>query len=258
MKSGILCLAVAALGLLSSCKKDGDVTPVTPQQKGTVAVAFENYAGSQALSLNSTTGFPYTNANGDVFKVTMYKYYVSNIRFVRADGTEFAEPESYHLVDAGENSSLNFNMANVPAGTYTAVKVLLGVDSLRNVSGAQTGALDPAHGMFWTWNSGYIMAKIEGLSPQSAVADGKITFHLGGFDGAYSVLNEVTIPLPQPLVVGDNTNSTVTFRSDVLKWFAAPNMIKFADTYMVTAAGGNAYNIAKNYSNSLSVSKVQN
>jgi hypothetical protein len=258
MRSGILCLAVATLGLLSSCKKDSVVTPVTPQQKGTVAVAFENYAGTQALELTGSIGFPYSNANGDVFKVTMYKYYVSNVRFVRADGTEYAEPESYHLIDANDKSTLSFNLGNVPGGTYTSVKVLLGVDSAHNVSGAQTGALDPIHGMFWTWSSGYIMAKIEGNSPQSSVPDGKLSFHLGGFSGTYSVLNEVVIPLPQSLVVGNNTTSTVTFRSDILKWFAAPNMIKFAELNAIGSAGNDAFKVAKNYSNSLSVSKVQN
>jgi hypothetical protein len=51
----------------------------------------------------------------------------------------------------------------------TGIRFLLGVDSARNVSGIQTGALDPARGMFWTWNSGYVMAKIEGSSPSAHV-----------------------------------------------------------------------------------------
>jgi hypothetical protein len=253
MKSGILFLAIAGLGFLSSCKKDD---PAPLDVKGNVDVKFENYAGSEILSTKATIGFPYTNGNGDAFRVTMYKYYVSNIRLVKSDGSEYAEPNSYHLVDAVDNASLSFSMSNVPAGTYTSVKVLLGVDSLHNVSGAQEGALDPIYGMFWTWTSGYIMAKIEGNSPQSP--DGKLSYHLGGFQGQYSVLNEVTIPLPQSLVVGDKTTSSMTFRSDVLKWFEAPNMIKFSEKNVVATGGLDAYNLAKNYSRSLSVSKVQN
>jgi hypothetical protein len=46
-------------------------------------------------------------------------------------------------------SELNTSLKNI-----TAIKFLLGVDSLKNVSGIQTGALDPAKGMFWTWNTG--------------------------------------------------------------------------------------------------------
>lgn len=255
MRLKFLCFAAASLSIFSGCKKDD---PVVPGQKGSVAVEFQNYVGSQPLSLIGAIDYPYLNANNDSFKVTLYKYYVSNIRFVSSNGTEYAEPESYHLMDAGDPYSLSFNISNVPAGTYTAVKVLLGVDSTRNVSGAQTGALDPIHGMFWTWNSGYIMAKVEGSSPQSSTPDGKFSFHLGGFSGAYSVLNEVTIPLPQNLVIGDNTTSTVTFKSDILKWFAAPNLIKFNELNQVGSTGKDAFNIAKNYSHSLYVSQVQN
>ena len=54
----------------------------------------------------------------------------------------------------------------MPAGNYNSLSFLLGVDSMHNVSGAQTGALDPANDMFWTWNSGYVMAKMEGASPR--------------------------------------------------------------------------------------------
>ena len=59
----------------------------------------------------------------------------------------------------------------LPEGDYTELQFLLGVDSLHNVSGAQTDDLDPAKDMFWTWNSGYVMAKMEGNSP--AVKTGK-------------------------------------------------------------------------------------
>jgi hypothetical protein len=255
MKLRFLCLVAASLSIFSGCKKDD---PVVTGQKGNVAVEFQNYAGSQPLSLINGMGYPYINANQDSFNVSLYKYYVSNIKFVSSNGTEYAEPESYHLIDASNSASLSFNITNVPAGTYTAVKVLLGVDSTRNVSGAQTGALDPIHGMFWTWSSGYIMAKIEGHSPQSSTPDGKISFHLGGFSGSYNVLNEVTITLPQNLVVGNNSTSTVTFKSDVLKWFEEPSLIKFDELNQVGSSGKDAFNIAKNYSHSLSVSHVQN
>jgi hypothetical protein len=257
MKFKFLCLAAASLSMFSGCKKDDEpVPPVVETGKGTVTLKFENYVGSQPLVL-ATADYPYSNANGDVFKVSLYKYYVTNIRWVNANGTEYAEPESYHLINASNSASLTFNTENVPAGTYTAVKVLLGVDSTRNVSGAQTGALDPMYGMFWAWSSGYIMAKVEGNSPQSLSA-GKISFHLGGFSGQYSVLNDVTLPLPQNMVLTDKSSSTVTFKSDVLKWFASPNLVKFGELDQVNGAGEEAYKVSRNYGSSLSVTQVQN
>lgn len=219
---------------------------------------FENYGGNKKIDLNNTLGYSYTNANSDQFNVTTYKYYVSNIRFVNSNGTEYAETESYHLINEADAASLTFTVAGLPAGTYTSVKVLLGVDSLRNVSGAQTGALDPMHGMFWTWSSGYIMAKVEGNFSGTGGAKTNFSFHLGGFSGQYSVLHEVTLPLPQNLVVGTGTNSSITLRSDVLKWFEAPNLIKFNELNQVGALGADAFKISQNYASSLSVTAVQN
>lgn len=220
---------------------------------------FENYAGSAQLALNNTQGYAYTNANGDQFNVSTYKYYISNIKFVGSDGKEYAEPESYHFLDQADPASLSFTISDIPAGTYTTVKMVLGVDSARNVSGAQTGALDPIHGMFWTWSSGYIMAKIEGnFLKTSTSASSGFSLHLGGFTGKYSVVNEITLPLPQNLVVGDNTTSSVTLKSDALKWFESPNLINLNDLNQVGSAGADASRIAQNFSRAFTVTQVQN
>jgi hypothetical protein len=61
------------------------------------------------------------------------------------------------------------------------MEFMIGVDSARNNSGAQTGALDPTNGMFWSWSTGYIMAKFEGTSAQSPAAANALKFHIGGF-----------------------------------------------------------------------------
>ena len=44
------------------------------------------------------------------------------------------------------------------------------------------GDLDPVHGMYWTWQSGYIQFKLEGLLRDSA-GERKLELHLGGFEG---------------------------------------------------------------------------
>src|SRR5690606_18580217 len=75
---------------------------------------------------------------------------------------------------------------NVPAGYYVEIQYTMGVDSEKNVSGAQVGALSLSNGMFWDWNSGYIMLKAEGYSPQAE--NNGFAFHLGGFSGADNIV----------------------------------------------------------------------
>lgn len=257
IKAKITLLAAAAALLLNSCSKDDGPAATDPVTgKGTTKIIFENYVGDKILEMGKSIA--YINANGDSFSVTDYKYYISNIKLLKADGSEYAEVESYHLLNQAEETSLSFDIADVPAGSYTGVRLLLGVDSTRNVSGAQTGALDPIHGMFWTWSSGYIMAKIEGKSPQSSEATDKYSFHLGGFSGANSVLQEVTLTLPEHLVITKDKSSTIKIKSDVLKWFDAPNLIKFDVLNQVGSAGPDAHKISQNYKRMLSVTAVEN
>ena len=68
-----------------------------------------------------------------------------------------SESESYHLVDQSQPGSLSWSF-EAEENPFTTLHFLLGVASARIVSGAQTGALDTLKDMFWTWNSGYIMA----------------------------------------------------------------------------------------------------
>lgn len=250
------------LVLLGSCSKDNGNGDPDKGTVGTTQMKFENYVGAAPLVLQSfgmpSQEYPYVNANGDSFNVSLYKYYISNVRFVKEGGGEYVEAESYHLVNQAEPSSLSFKVNSIPEGKYTAVKFLLGVDSTRNVSGAQTGDLDPLKDMFWTWNSGYIMAKVEGKSPQSTRPDKSIIFHLGGFSGMYSVLKEITLPLPQNLEVRNGGTNSITLKSDLLKWFAAPNVIDFSLVNGIMGQGKDGLSIAENYSNMFSVTKVEN
>jgi hypothetical protein len=86
--------------------------------------------------------------------MTTFKYYISNVSLITRNCDFVAIPDSYFLVNAADSSTLNQQINNIPEGKYTGITFTMGVDSLRNFAGAQTGVLDPAKGMFWRWNSG--------------------------------------------------------------------------------------------------------
>jgi hypothetical protein len=224
---------------VTSCDDDDDTT-LTPNL-GTVDLEFENVAGSTTVQLNSTT--PYTTAAGDQFTITALRYYISNIKFKKTDGTEFVQPESYYLVDQAIESSRKFSIPNVPIGDYNGITFTVGVDSARNVSGAQTGALSPSD-MFWTWNSGYIYTKLEGRSTQAGT--GSIIFHIGGFKSPNNTIRTVSPAFSNNLIqVRAGRTPEVHLKADVLKMFTGPNTIRFATNSNVMG-GPDAVKIANN------------
>lgn len=238
--------------LLFSCKKDK--TKVATEA-GTVNFKVNNVVGTLPLELNGTT---YLNAHGDSFTVTRYAYYLSNFEFVDENNKSYKAPETYFLIDEGDDASKSFSIADIPAGKYTKVRMLLGVDSAKNMGGAQTGVLDPLVGMYWDWNTGYIMAKFEGFSPQSGAPTNLLSFHLGGFGGPYSVLKTVEFDLPQAMVVEKGKTPTVKLESDVQKWFAGTPALDFSTTFSIMSLGREASDFAENYKNHLSVKAVEN
>lgn len=169
----------------------------------------------------------YQNHFGESFTVNRLKYYVSNIELLRGGG-RVPLANTYFLIDEASDSSKNI-WVPIPDGTYEGVRFLLGVDSIRNVSGAQTGALDPALDMFWTWNTGYIMAKLEGQSPLSTAPNNRIQYHLGGFAGPYSSLRTVTLSFPAPITIQNSNNLHVALQTEVQNWFDGVHAIKIKD-----------------------------
>ena len=239
--------------MVTSCKKETAEDTDDDHVHGTtgsVEVSFSNYVGDSILILDTKD---YLNANGDTFSVSKLNYYISNVKLTASDNSVFSETESYHLLQASDAASLKFNLVGLPEKNYTSITFTLGVDSLRNVSGAQTGALDPTKGMFWNWNSGYIMAKMEGMSPQSGDAMGMLMLHVGGFSGANNVLKTITINFPSSINVNHHAMPQVKLKADLAQWFKSPETIDFATTYMIHMPGASAKKVADNYADMFSL-----
>lgn len=222
---------------------------------GFIVLNFKNVVGNQDLILSTQN---YVNQNLDTFKVDIYKYYITNIEFKTANGFVYKETESYHLINQADASSHTFTVNGVPKGDYTSITFLIGVDKDRNTSGAQTGALDPANGMFWTWSSGYIMSKLEGTSPQSSDMSKKITYHIAGFSGVNNVLRSPTLTFTTNAIVSKTQHSKININCDVLEWFKAPNLISFSTVNNVTTVSPEAKQIADNYVDMFSVTSIEN
>jgi hypothetical protein len=217
-----------------------------------VRIIFMNQVKGNKIVLDDST---YTNPFVEKYTVTKLRYYISNLSLESPD-KNFNEKNSYHLIDESKPASQKIELS-IPAGNYSSLQFLLGVDSLHNVSGAQTDDLDPANDMFWTWNSGYVMAKMEGNSPTSKQVNNKIEFHIGGFSGPYNVLQEIRLNLP---VNSKQFEAGKTYEifidADINTWWEYPHEMKIAEHANITSPGINAKNMSENYAKMFHIEKI--
>ena len=119
-----------------------DIKNESPADESTLKITFINTINNSRIVLNDSM---YANPFNEKYTITKLRYYISNVSLNNAVNS-FKEKNSYHLVDENKQESQSFSF-NVPAGKYNSLQFLLGVDSLHNVSGAQTDDLDPAKDM---------------------------------------------------------------------------------------------------------------
>ena len=252
MKSFFLLIPFA---LLSFFTKQSSTDNTTPNNSGTVKIRFINTVKGKPLELH--TG-KYLNPFGEEYSISKFKYYVSGVSLQRGKAV-FFEEESFHLIDESNADALHFSFA-LGAGEYNSLQFMLGVDSLHNVSGAQSGALDPLNDMFWTWNSGYVMAKIEGRSPQSTLVNNKLEYHIGGFTGENNVLKNITLNFPagKSLNIQQGKTSEIIIEADIDTWWQQPNDIKIAEHPVCSSPGPLAKKIADNYSKMFTLKDIVN
>lgn len=243
------------LYLVSFSNLHSDPPKITATNTGTVKITFVNTVKGKPVELNTGS---YTNSFGETYSVSKFKYYISHVSLVTGKAV-FFETESYHLVDESKPEDLHFSFP-LQAGEYQSLYFVLGVDSLHNVSGAQTGALDPLNDMFWTWNTGYVMAKMEGKSPQSKLVNNKLEFHIGGFMGENNVLKNITLNFPpgKILNIQEGKTSEIIIEADIDTWWQQPNDIKITEHAVCSTPGPLAKKIADNYSKMFRIKDILN
>lgn len=213
-----LVLAVLPLALFSCSSNDDD--PVA----NNVTLQFENTFKDTAIVLGdaaSTSATVNTSAEGQAHHFSELKYVISNIRLVRADGTEFP----YHVndldngatvINQATSESLRYILNDIPSDTYTQIKFGLGVridlndlDETRFPEFyAAAGANDTE--MHWEWGTGYRFTKVEGfydtdnktlsVHTGSTIAEDEEGNTIQGVD-AY---RDIILDLPTQAVVGKN------------------------------------------------------
>lgn len=255
MKTIKTTMIIALIGafVMGSCKKEDE--PTNPTNKtGTLAIQFEHVWGMNAvpIDINQKIFHPKTF---DTITLTTFKYYVSHVEVKKADGDWYKEADIYHLIDLGDPSTHFIKIENLPVGDYDEIKFVMGVDSLRNTGGDQSGDLDPSNGMFWDFAKGYIMVKAEGVSPNSPT--GTFTYHLGGFTGPdKNILPKYQMFSNKPAMVRENEIPYLIIQANPAKiWH---NYGSVANGHEITMPGPDAHQMAFDFQDAVTVSQINN
>ncbi|NOJ93623.1 hypothetical protein HMI51_11855 [Corallococcus coralloides] len=198
-----------------------------------------------ALSLNAGLVFggapfaldqTFTTAGGDSLKFTELRYWLSNVKLRKQDGTKVALVNSYHLMEVIKAQSVEgtsspvalpanrreqVDLVAVPAGVYTGIEFSVGVDPTYNDDlSRQAGELHVLKNMTsstWMWFTSYIFTKTKG---QYVKADGTSdTF--AWETGTNADYRTVNLDFTAPVTVNSQKQVKVNLRADVAALFTS-------------------------------------
>jgi len=211
------------------------------QPNSELTISFLLIYDNTPVSLNDTF---YKTSKNDSLQIEAIKFFVSQVELLLEKESVFVEENSYHLIDAASESSLNFKIKIPDEISFSHLKFNIGIDSLTNVSGAFGGDLDPTNGMYWTWQSGYINFKLEGTAEICSSRKNFFQFHLGGYQAPFNTLQNVE------LEIIDQKNIIIEVAIDQLL-----GKIDLEETYQVMSPNQKAVELAGFLPSIFSISK---
>ena len=150
----------------------------------------------------------YMSSKNDSIQITDVRFYLTDFQLKTVAGKIRSIENSNYLIDVFKPETLDILLDTTFFGRGDELSFNLGVSSAMNTSGALSGALDPSNGMFWSWQSGYINFKIEGISPSCDTRKNKFQFHIGGYQEPHTTLRRLSFRL-------DNQTTQIDLNLDV-------------------------------------------
>ncbi|MGJ1224851.1 MbnP family protein [Sphingobacterium siyangense] len=227
MKNNTIKLLMISL-VMVSCSKSEDVA-------NSVNLHFNNTFKNTTIvlgSADSPAATTNTSASGQLHQFSELKYVISNIRLIKADGSEIPYnvndlDKGAAVIDQAKAATLNYVLSNIPVGEYKQIKFGLGVkqeintlDQLRfPVFYATAGANDTK--MHWEWGTGYRFTKLEGFygadHKELSIHTGSTINGTNGDESTYKqgvdAYRDITLNLPSLVTVGKSVPQ-INIRAD--------------------------------------------
>lgn len=206
-------------------------------------IQFKMMFNNQAFHKDSS----YTNSVGEKVQIHRFMFYTIKWKLITASNDTINLSNEHFLINIEKEQSMVLTFPKLANATKIIFDI--GVDSIHNTTGIQTGILDPALGMFWTWRTGYIMAKLHGVSPQAKTAGNRFSYEVGGFQSPYNSVRTIVLELPTL----HPKSQSITIKTNLAKWFSGKHIIQIGTTPNCHNAGKLAMQLADNYASMFSI-----
>lgn len=210
-------LALASIVVLGSCEKDE--ATAGPKQ---LQIRFDNMLGNEDFQLQKNYVI-----KGRNYKFENFRYWISNIRLQKDDGSWYAIPNSYYLIE--ETGAIDIQegkfkyaarkredviLRDIQEGRYKAIEFGIGVDKEKNDNLSITaGELSQLNGMTnvsWMWHTSYIFSSLTGMIENNT---SKVLKLETGLNDNYRT---VKINLATIISVETGKNATISLKGDIL------------------------------------------
>jgi len=150
-------------------------------------------------------------------------------------------PANYKLINLEEKSSQQFKIGK--PSNANQLQITLGIDQKTSEQGVLGGALDPVNGMYWTWQSGYINVKLEGIHPSISTKDKHFSYHLGGYRAPFLAANTKDFSI-------EPACKKVVLKLDLTPFFELASQLT---TYRLMSPGQTAVRLSQTLAASISI-----
>ncbi|MGD1848674.1 MAG: MbnP family protein [Salibacteraceae bacterium] len=243
------------------CDSDDDVNENVCEPTETMGSLRVNIAGMVNGS-NLDLGTEYTLSDGNRLRIDRLKYYLSDIRLVRTDGSETMIKDvilvDYDLTPSGNPAIPNWTnefVVDAPTGEYTGIKFDLGVRQDLNESDPATYGSDhplsaSTENMYWSWATMYKFVVLEGKADVgSGSFDESVVFHTGT-NNLYRQINTIS----QAVVISENQQTDFDVSLDIEALFDGPGgQIDLSVSPVSHTGSGASFTLAETFTNNMVV-----
>jgi hypothetical protein len=229
----IIALSIFIFGLFFiSCDKETPLPDPQPEpaNTGSIVFKFAHKVDGNTVELDT---MKYTNTAGNKYKITDFKYFISDVILHKSDGTDYTinKVTDKHYVDNVISSTMTWNVSDpIPEGSYDSISFTFGIIKSKNISNM---FVNPPE-IFMAWpeplGGGYHYLMMNGKWQKSVDTISNFNFHIGigqTYDGLGNIIgfidNAFNVKLPSSAFsIAKNQTKEIQIIMNIDSWFNSP------------------------------------